>query len=215
MRTLMRIVLALALLLLVTPTCFGQKSRGSKRGAAKPRPRPTPEKEDEFPSATIELPSDVSLSAGTPDEVREVGAASINYYRRRGKTGVYVGGEVYRKAPIWIRLSCSFEVKGKEVVRPEVVEVIAFSNFAVFDEGVGLVIEADGKRFDFKPRPESCFKRKCINLSAHVDFATFEQLARSRSVTVRAAPYTFNLSAAAREALGDMLRAIESPPKDN
>jgi hypothetical protein len=211
MRNLKLIVLAFVLLLLVTLTCFGQKSRGSKRGAAKPRPRPTPEKEDEFPIAILELPSGVS--AGMPDEVREVGAATISYYRSRDKTSVYAGGEVYRKAPIWIRLSYHFEVKGKEVVRPEVLEVTALSNAAVLDEGVGLVIEADGKRFDFKPELEACIERKCENVSAYVDFATFEQLAKSRSVTVRAAPYTFNLSTAAREAMGDMLRAIGSPPR--
>lgn len=213
MRNLKRIVLAFVLSLLVTLTCVGQKSRGSKRGAAKPRPRPTPVKEDEFPSATLIQPSGV-VAGRTPDEVREVGAATINYSRDRDETTVVSEGEVYREAPVWITLFSEFNAKGKKVVRPEVVEVTASSNAAVFDEGVGLIIEADGKRFDFKPEPETCIERKCVNLRALVNIATFEQITRSRSVTVRAARYTFNLNTAALEALGDMLRAIESPPKN-
>lgn len=213
MRNPTRIVSAFVLLLLVTLTCFGQKSRGTKRGASKPRPRPAPEKEGEFPSAVIKMPREL-IASGMPDETRKVGQATVSYFRKQDETNVYVGGEVYREAPVWIRLSYNFDVKGKEVVRPEVVVVNASSNAAVFDEGVGMIIEADGKRLDFKPEPETCIERKCVNLHARVDFNTFEQIAKSRSVTIRAARYTFDLNAAGREALGDILRAIESPPKN-
>ena len=209
MRNLMRIVHAFVLLL-VTLTCIGQTSRGSKRGAAKPRPRPTPEKE-EFPLPTVTLPSE--MSSGMPDEVRKVGQATVSYFRKRDETSVFAKGEVYREAPVLIWLSFNFDVKGKEVVRPEAVNVRASSNVAVFAEDGVLVIEADGKRFDFKPDTAGCIERKCINLGANVDFATFEQIAKSQKVTVRAARYTFDLGAGGREALGDMLRAIESPPE--
>jgi hypothetical protein len=213
MRNIKRIVVAFVLSLLVTLTCFGQKSRGSKRGAAKARPRPTPEKEDEFPSATITLPREM-IASSMPDETRKVGHATVSYFRKRDETSVFAKGEVYREAPVLIWLSFNFDVKGKEVVRPEVVVANASSNVAVFDEGVGLIIEADGKRFDFKPEPETCIGRKCVNLHASVDFATFEQIAKSQSIKVRAARYWFELNAGAREALGDMLRAIESPPNN-
>jgi hypothetical protein len=213
MRNLTRIVVAFVLSLLVTLTCFGQKSRGTKRGPAKPRPRPTPEKE-EFPSGIVIAPVTRAAGSGEPDEVREVGNATVSYYRKRDETSVFIKGEVYREAPVLIWLSFDITVKGKEVVRPEVVVANASSNVAAFNEGVGLIIEADGKRFDFKPEPETCVERKCVNLHARVDFATFEQIAKSQSIKVRAAPYWFDLNAGASEALGDMLRAIESPPKN-
>lgn len=108
----------------------------------------------------------------------------------------------------------NFDVKGKEVVRPEAVYVRASSNFAVFPENGRMVIEADGNLFKLKAVPAGCHKRKCVNLGANVDFATFEQIAKSGKVTVRAARYTFDLGAGGREAMGDMLRAIESPPEN-
>jgi hypothetical protein len=82
-----------------------------------------------------------------------------------------------------------------------------------FREGGRLVIEADGKRFDFDTELPGCYQRLCTDMSARVDFATFERIANSKSVKVHADRFTFELSEVGREALRDVLRTIETAKK--
>jgi hypothetical protein len=143
-----------------------------------------------------------------------VGQATVSYSRDENETSVSVGGEVYRKPPVAIWLFCSFSVSGTEVVRPEAVEVSATANGElVFKEGSRLVIEADGKRFDFATEQPGCHERLCVDMNARVDFATFERIANSKSVKVYADRFAFVLNEGARQALRDVLRTIESPAK--
>ena len=202
MRNLIRIFFALVLLF-TAATCFGQTKSRPKRKTTKA--------EDE-----IRLPA-VRVGKGSiapePEWTKAVGAATVRYYRDRNKTTVAAVGEGYRQPPIQIQLLCDFEVKGEGVVRPEAVKVTALSNALVLAENAGLVIEAGGERFAFKPDTAGCDGRKCSNATAAVDFATFERIASSASVVIHAAPYTFTLNEHARAALRDVVRAVESAPK--
>jgi hypothetical protein len=143
-----------------------------------------------------------------------VGQARVSYYPDENQTFVSADEAVYRKPPVQIWIVYSFNVSGKGVVRPEAVEVSPTTGGElVFKEGSRLVIEADGKRFDFATEQPECHERLCVDTTALVDFATFERIANSKKVKVYADPFTFELSESGRQALRDMLRTIETPTK--
>jgi hypothetical protein len=112
-----------------------------------------------------------------------------------------------------IRLIYDFRVKGEGLVRPPAVTVTAVANAAVFNENAGVIIEADGVRFNFKPDTQGCIHHKCTNAVAAVDFATFVRIADSGKVVVHAPPYTFTLSEQPLVAARDVVRAVETGPK--
>lgn len=210
MRSFTRICLCLVASISLAAGCVGQERSRPKKGRAKSQQRAAPQGQEEtrVPSLTTSAP------VPSPGEVRQVGQAEVRYYRDSNTTYVSAGSAVDAKLPVGMELSFTFSVSGREVVRPEAVEVALSSDGeAVFKEGAGLSVEADGKRFDFKPQPTSCFEQKCVDVKAAVEFATFEQIANSRSVKIRAERFAFELSEKGRAAMRDLLRAVEAPAK--
>jgi len=209
-RNLIRVLFTLTLFFTAT-NCYAQTGSRPKRKAAKTRTRTKQPAKDEFYTSTVELPK--GMTVPEPEWKREVGVVGVSHYKERDETNVSTGFEVYRRAPIMITLTFYFSVKGAEVVRPESVDVTAVANALVFAEDAGLVVEADGERFAFKPNTIECHERKCLNARAAVDFATFERIADSANVVIHAAPYTFELNEYGRGAMRDVVRAVESTPK--
>jgi hypothetical protein len=207
-RSITRICLCLTASISLAAACVGQEGSRPKKRRVKSQQRAAPQRQEE-----IRVPSLItSAPVPSPGEVRQVGQAEVRYYRDSNTTYVSAGSVVYEKSPVSMDLSFTFSVSGKEVVRPEAVTVALSTNgVAVFKEGAGLSVEADGKRFDFKPQPTSCFERQCVDVTALVEFATFEQIANSRSVKIRAERFAFELSENGREAMRDLLRSVESP----
>jgi hypothetical protein len=210
MRSLTRICLCLVALLSLAADCVGQRSSQPKKRREKSQQRTAPQRQEQIYFPSVSTPGPVSSSA----EVRQVGQAEVRYHRESNETYVSVGSVVYEKPPLWMWLSFSFRVSGKEVVRPEAVEVALSTNgMAVFEEAAVLSVEADGRQFDFKPQPAPCFKQKCIDVTALVGTITFEQIANSRNVKIRAGRFVFVATEKAREAMHDLLKAVETPAK--
>ncbi|HZB46740.1 MAG TPA: hypothetical protein VE360_15900 [Pyrinomonadaceae bacterium] len=211
MLLLARIFLCLSVSIFLAAVGAGQDSKRSKRKTTKAAPRPASEKGEaaRFPGIIT------SGGPALPGEVREVGQVTISYDRGENETTVSAASVVYQQPPVLIMLSYSFSVSGKEVVRPEAVEVTADTNGElVFQEGSRLAVEADGKRFDFDPRPSGCHQQQCVGVSARVDFDTFERIANGKSVKIHAGRFTFDLSERGRDAMRDMVRAVDGPAKN-
>jgi hypothetical protein len=155
-----------------------------------------------------------------PSAVRHVGSATIQYLGAVDKTSVFVElPRVYRSQDLWLDLFCSFDVRGKEVVAPESVNLqLQWDTFAVrkdmrlFRNGSSLTFEADGRRFEFKAE-QSCVSEgeKCDHTLAQIDFASLQQILNSKSVRVQAEPHAFELSEGELDSLRDLLRAVKPP----
>ena len=75
-----------------------------------------------------------------------------------------------------------------------------------------LVLEADGRQFSFKV--VSGGAGSGLVPYAEIAFPSFEQIANSKSVKGRMGRLAFELTESHREALRDLLRALEPPAKN-
>ena len=200
MRSFTRVLLTLMLSLSVAATCAAQNNRRAKRPKRK------------SPARAREVTVIANGPVSYPEEVRQVGNAHVFYHKESNQTSVDVNfGEVYRSKQVSVDMSCSFDSKGETVSRPDKVLWFLHSEWNVFKEGDRMLVEADGKQFEFTYGPPGVATDSQINV--FLDFGSFEQIAGSQSVKVSVGQVAFTLGDNRREALRDMLRAIETPPK--
>jgi hypothetical protein len=200
MFTLTRILLCLAVSLSLAGACAGQNSKKSKSSSQKGKPRPAQEPEE------MEV---IAPLTSKPAESRRVGRAEVSYHHvpRDTVDAVVVLPEVYRGRGQTMGFVVDFVVGGKEISKPEEVHVSFDTDETQFkaDRADRLVLEADGRQFSFSiPRDWQ---------AVDIDFPSFEQIARSKSVKGRLGRLTFELTGSHLEALRDLLRAIESPAR--
>jgi hypothetical protein len=200
MRSFTRILLTLMLSLSVAATCAAQKNRRAKHPKQK------------SPTRAREVTVITNGSPIFPESKRMVGSASVLYYKESNDTVVHADlGEVYRSEQVLVNMTCSFDSKGEKVSRPDKVQWLLYSKWNVFKEGDRMLVEADGKQFHLTLEPLGVATDSQINVFP--DFGSFEQIAGAQSVKVRVGQVAFTLNDNQREALRDMLRAIETPPK--
>lgn len=200
MRSFTRVLLTLILSLSVVATCAAQNNRRAKHPKRK------------SPTRAGEIAIIANGPVDYPEEVRKVGSASVLYYKRSNNTLVDVDlGEVYRSKQVSVIMTCSFDSKGETVSRPDKVQCLLYSKWNVFKESGRVLVEADGKRFEFTYGPLGAATDSQINV--FLDFGSFEQIAGAQTVKLSTGQVAFTLDDNQREALRDMLRAIETPPK--
>jgi hypothetical protein len=200
MSALTRIFLCLAVSLSLAGACAGQSRSKSRSRSRKAKPHAAQKRTE----ITVIAP-DMGVT-----ESREVGAATVNYLPSN-ITYVSVDlPEVYRGRGQTIGWSVSFNSHGREVVRPDYVNV-SFDSEAGSFKANRLLLEADGRRFSFDIKsipgaPE-------IEPNTFIDFTSFEQIANSKSVKGSMGRLTFELTESHLAALRDLLRTIEAPAK--
>ncbi len=201
--TLMRSISYLVLaLLLAGSTGVGQdnKEKGAN-SSAKPGSKKV---------VTVELP---------PTSFRKVGQAEISYFSQSDTTEVRSELSGYRGPGQSANLWFVFTVKGKRVVQPKIVSIgIAFFGDKVTVEGItDFAFEVDGKSvqlydltssgvgFDYNAK--SSYK----DLKGTIPFAAFEQVVNGQALKIHVGEVVFELSKDNRDALRDMLKAVEHP----
>jgi len=198
MFTLTRIFLCLAVSLTLAGASAAQTRSKPKSGSRKAKQKP---KEMTIIGPAVEEP-----------EVRQVGAARLSYSAPPSDSRlvmVYLS-EVYRERGQAIDLSVNFRVAGREGGRPDEVRVNVHSDGNSF-RPKRLVLEADGRQFSFNITSGGAGSG--LVPYADIDFPSFEQIANSKSVKGSVGRLTFELDESHREALRDMLRALEVPAK--
>jgi hypothetical protein len=127
----------------------------------------------------------------------------------------------YRSAGQFANLWFAFSTKGKGVVQPKMVSVgMAFFGDQVTVENLrDFAFEVDGKSVQTDDRVTSGVgfdyksKRSFKDMKGTIAFAVFEQVASGESIKIHVGDIMFELSKSNREALRDMLKAIERSSK--
>jgi hypothetical protein len=197
MRSFTRILLTLMLSLSVAATCAAQKNRRARHPKQK---SPTRARE-----VTV-----IANGITFPEERRMVGSASVLRFKDSAIVDADLG-EVYRRGQVSVSMDCSFDSKGEKVSRPDKVQWLLYSKWNVFKKGDRVLVEADGKQFQFTFEMPGVATDSQINV--FFDFGSFEQIAAAQSIKVKVGQVAFTLDDNQREALHDMLRAIETPPE--
>jgi hypothetical protein len=201
MRNLTRILLCLALTMTAATACLAQQ--GKRARPAKRKRAPAPMRQE----VIVVAPTVVD---DTPTEETQVGQATVRYHPRRNRTSV--GGEfpeVYRRPPVSVSFHCSFGWDDRSPTRPDTVQWLFFSDWVVFKTGDRLTVVADGKRFSFTPQDNGLQNQRFVEM----DFASFEQIANDRQVSVKFGQVVFDFDEGQREAFRDMLRTLEPAGK--
>ncbi|HEX6185463.1 MAG TPA: hypothetical protein VFZ44_16370 [Pyrinomonadaceae bacterium] len=146
-----------------------------------------------------------------PSETRKVGQAAVTYTPNLNHTSVGVMmEEVYRRGEVTTNLEFSFGFEGREPARPKQVSWAFLADWNLFRSGAPLVVEVDGRRFSFRPERDMSMPGQHVG---QMDFATFERVANSKRARLSVGRVAFILSESQREALRDMLKALETPAK--
>lgn len=198
MRSFTRVLITLTLSVSVAATCTAQK----KRQARHPK--------QESPARARKMTIITTGPVISPVEERMVGSASL--IRLDDSTVIVAAelGKVYRRGRVSVGIDCSFSFEGKKVSRPDKVRWFLYSEREVFKEGDRMLVTADGKQFQFTSEP---LGGATDGLDGFFDFESFEQIVAAQSIKVRVGEIAFTLDNNHREALRDMLKAIETPPK--
>lgn len=201
MLTLVRMLLCLAASLTAAGVCAGQNGSGSKSSSPQAESRPA-----QGPELT-----GVVAPRAVPLTVREVGAAKVSYYNGYRAAEVTLA-DLYREQGRAVSLHLLLTRDEGEAAEPEGVQV-EFGPAGTPFKAKRLTVEADGKKFDFKIETgESTAKiGETFPPFADLDFSSFEQIAHGQSVKGRVGRAAFELSESQRQALRDLLRAIETP----
>ncbi|HEV7890093.1 MAG TPA: hypothetical protein VGP08_05620 [Pyrinomonadaceae bacterium] len=212
-----RLPLVILALLAFAAAGIGQKTQGQTpdRNAPAP-PNKSPQK-----SITVETKKGVVIIDVPADGYRKVGQAQIRYFKEPDATEVRDELRVYEGRGQHVNMSLVYTVKGKRVVRPEEVSVgmAFFTDKARAEKLRGFTLEADGKSIAIDGLTvgdvglDLTAKMYFRNMNGTMPFALFEQLANSAVVKVHVGDLVFEFSKSNREALRDMLKAIEPPAK--
>lgn len=156
-----------------------------------------------------------------PTSFRKVGQAEISYFSESDTTEVRSELSGYRSPGQSANLWFVFSTKGKRVVRPKMVSVgMAFFGDKVTVENLrDFAFEVDGKSVQTDDRTTGGVgfdyhaKRSFKDMKGTMAFAVFEQVASGESIKIHVGDIIFELSKSNREALRDMLKAIELSSK--
>jgi hypothetical protein len=197
MRTTSYIILAL---LLAGPTGVGQdnKERGTN-ASANPGSKTV---------VTVDAP---------PTSFRKVGQAEVSYFSESDTTEVRSEFKGYRGPGQFANLWFVITAKGKRVVQPKLVSVgMAFFGDKVTVESVrDFVLEVEGKPVQFDDLTSSGVgydynsKNSFKAMKGTMGFAEFERIVKSQAVKIHVGDIVLELSKSNRDALRDMLKAVE------
>jgi hypothetical protein len=195
----MRTFLCLAVSLTVAGAHAARDSNSPKPGSQEVKPRPAEEPEEEM--VVIAPPKPKSR------KTRQVGQVTVDYYGPQGETvnATVNLPKVYRRRGHTVDFTLLVVADAGEVSKPDSVHVSFNTDGAPF-KADRLVLEADGKEFSFGIPPKW--------QSVDIDFPSFEQIARSKSVKGRLGRLTFELTESHIEALRDLVRAFETPTQN-
>lgn len=197
----MRALLYLSVLLLLVGTCFGQSSsKQSNSNTSVSPPKKT--------IATVAIPA---------TSYREVGQAQISYFAESDTTEVRIELSVYRSRGQSANMFFVFTVKGRRVVRPSVVSVgmVFFTDKTAAERLHGFELEADGKSIQLEDATSGGVgydygaKQFSKDMGGKISFALLHQLGDSKGIKVHVGDIEFELNKGNRDALRDMLKAVE------
>lgn len=163
-------------------------------------------------TVTIDLPATT---------YREVGQAQISYFAESDATEVRDELDAYKGDGQFANMYFVYTVKGNRVVRPEEVSVgmVFYTDKARAEDLHGFTLEADGKLFKLDGLTVGDVsygvsdKKYYRDMNGTIPFALFEQLTNYTLLKVHVGGLVFDVDKSNRDALRDMLRAIESPAK--
>lgn len=182
-------------------TCMAQ---GGRTRPAKREPAPKRQ-----PGVSVIVPE--GRVEGSPPEFSKIGQATVEFNSRLNLTTVTVMLQgVYRRREATANLEFDVMFKGREPARPDEVHWMFWSDWDIFRGDAPLVVEADGKRFSFKPEREA--SDGGLRMGS-MDLATFELLANSKQARLGISRVAFVLTEGQRAALRDMLKIFETQAK--
>lgn len=183
-------------------TCVAQGGRTQP-----PKREPAPRR---LPGVSVIVPE--GRVEGAPPEFSKIGQATVEFNPRLNLTTVTVMlQDVYRRREATANLEFDVMFKGREPVRQDEVHWMFWSDWDIFRGDAPLMVEADGKRFSFKPEREA--SDGGLRMGS-MDLATFELLVKSRQARLGIGRVTFLLTEGQREALRDMLKIFGTPAKE-
>ncbi|HEX2265934.1 MAG TPA: hypothetical protein VHH14_06605 [Solirubrobacterales bacterium] len=197
---------ALSLAVLVAGQGAGQSKPAGKKGKAG--------------SGRVREAEEAAMAVG--GDLRVVGRALVMHsISENAMLAVVDLRPSYERRGHAMHLSARLRSPGKELVRPEAVKLIvnSFSDLPTARSLRGpVVVEADGERFALREQAKSEIfyvrRRNSYHttLEGSLAFSTYERVVNSADVKVHVGPRVLELGYGDREALRDLLRALEPSP---